>query len=162
MRTTWTMPHHLILSAAMAVLVLFTLVGCGSEGGGAVSATPSATIISVGTRVETENGAYTNLKPSELKSMLDNKDFFLVDVHTPPEGRLPGTDARVIYNQVEQNISTFPSDKGAKIVLSCRSGAMSSQASKTLVRLGYTNVYNLDGGMIAWTAAGYELIPEDR
>jgi rhodanese-related sulfurtransferase len=91
-------------------------------------------------------GAYTNLKPSELKLMLDNKDFLLIDVHTPHEGTLPQTDGRIPYDQVEQNIAIFPTDKGAK----------------TLVRLGYTNVYSLDGGMSAWKAAGYELIPEVR
>jgi rhodanese-related sulfurtransferase len=148
--------HRFLIIATIAVLLLLTLVGCGSES----TIAPTATSSPLGTRVETPDGAYMNLKPSELKPMLDNKDFFLVDVHTPPEGRLPNTDARVIYDKVEQNISSFPADKGAKIVLTCRSGAMSSEASKTLVRLGYTNVYNLDGGMVAWTAAGYELIPE--
>jgi rhodanese-related sulfurtransferase len=152
---------HFLITTIMAALALLALVGCGSESGGG-SPTSAPTAVSVGTRVDTPEGAYTNLKPSELESMLGNKDFFLVDVHTPHEGRLPKTDARIVFDQVERNISSFPADKSAKIVLTCQTGSMSAEASKTLVRLGYTNVYNLDGGMVAWKAAGYELIPEDK
>ena len=152
--------HFLIITIATA-LALLALAGCGSESNGSPP-TSAPTAASVGIRVDTPDGAYMNLKPSELESMLGNKDFFLVDVHTPHEGRLPRTDARIVFDQVERNISSFPSDKSAKIVLTCQTGSMSAEASKALVRLGYTNVYNLDGGMVAWKAAGYELIPEDK
>jgi rhodanese-related sulfurtransferase len=37
---------------------------------------------------------------------------------------------------------------------------MSTTAAETLVALGYTNVYEVDGGMKAWKAAGYELVRE--
>jgi rhodanese-related sulfurtransferase len=35
---------------------------------------------------------------------------------------------------------------------------MSTVAAKELVRQGYTNVMELDGGMGAWAATGYELV----
>ncbi len=35
---------------------------------------------------------------------------------------------------------------------------MSAIAAAALVKAGYTNVYNLDGGLLAWSAAGYTLL----
>ncbi|MBF6612510.1 MAG: rhodanese-like domain-containing protein [Chloroflexi bacterium] len=153
------------LLALLVLLLLLTLLyGCSETDRPRATALPATSVPAtpVGIIVNTAYGAYKNLRPADLKAMLDKKDFLLVDVHTPPEGRLPKTDARIPYDQVEQQISKFPSDKYARIVLACRSGRMSSIASETLVRLGYRNVYNLDGGMIAWKAAGYEIIPEDK
>ncbi len=155
------------LRALLLVCALFSaavLTACGPESPNSAPATPPAMSMpeQSGTEVRTAYGAYTNLTPPELHSMLNNKDFFLVDVHTPPEGRLPKTDARVVFDQVEQQIKTFPADKSAKIVVTCRSGHMSGIASETLTRLGYTNIYNLAGGMNAWKAAGYEIIPEGK
>jgi phage shock protein E len=42
-------------------------------------------------------------------------------------------------------------------VLYCRSGNMSAEAAETLVGLGYTDVWDVRGGMIAWERAGFRL-----
>ena len=39
---------------------------------------------------------------------------------------------------------------------------MSAIAARTLVKLGYTDVWNLDGGIVAWTEAGYPLQRKGR
>jgi len=108
-------------------------------------------------KVTVDGKSYQVITVSQLKSMLDNKYFLLVNVHVPYEGEIKGTDLFVPYNEIEQNLSKMP-DKGAKIVLYCRSGRMSDIAAKTLTRLGYTNIRDVEGGMEAWTSAGYQLI----
>jgi rhodanese-related sulfurtransferase len=104
-------------------------------------------------------GSYTDISAEELHIMLAKKDFIFINVHVPFEGNIASTDLSIPYDQISQNLNKLPADKNAKIVLYCRSGNMSSIASKTLIDLGYTNVMNLSGGMIAWEGAGY---PIDR
>lgn len=108
-------------------------------------------------QVEVGGGAYSNLSPQELNALLGAKDFVFVNVHIPFEGNIAGTDLSIPYDQIEQNVSQLPADPNAKIVLYCRSGRMSAIAAATLVKMGYTNIWNLDGGMIAWEQAGFEL-----
>jgi phage shock protein E len=101
-------------------------------------------------------GQYIDITPQELNTMLEKKDFFFVNVHIPYEGELPDTDAFIPFDEIEGHLSEFPQDRDAKIVLYCRSGSMSATAAREMVRLGYTNVYNLDGGFRAWFEAGFE------
>ncbi len=105
---------------------------------------------------------YTKVSPSELTAMLAKKDFPLINVHVPYEGEIEGTDKFVPYDQIGANLDKLPADKGAKIVLYCRSGAMSAIAAKTLVAAGYTNVLELRGGMEAWRDAGYQIVERSR
>ena len=100
---------------------------------------------------------YTDITPSELNAMLETKDFFFVNTHIPYEGEIANTDAFIPYNELDRYAAEFPSDKDAKIVLYCRSGRMSSIAAEALAGLGYSNLFNLDGGMIAWEETGLPL-----
>lgn len=104
-------------------------------------------------------GSYQNITPAELNTILKNKDFTFVNVHIPFEGNINNTDLSIPYDQISasENLSKLPVDKSAKIVLYCRSGRMSEIAAEKLVLLGYTNIWNLSGGMVEWEQAGYEI-----
>jgi rhodanese-related sulfurtransferase len=97
------------------------------------------------------------LSPEELSRMLAEKDFFFVNTHVPYEGEIEQTDAFIAYDRIEENLALFPADLNAEIGLYCRSGRMSAIAADTLETFGYTNVWDLEGGMIAWEAAGFPL-----
>jgi phage shock protein E len=106
----------------------------------------------------TASGTVTPLKAEQLDQMLaGSKDFTLVNVHTPYEGDLPKTDLAIPYDQIDAHLGQL-SAKDAKIVLYCRSGRMSDIAARRLVELGYTHVYDLTGGMVAWEASGRSLV----
>lgn len=111
----------------------------------------------VGQQVSVAGGFYTDVSAAELQTMLAKKDFTFVNVHIPFEGDIANTDLSIAYNEIEQNLEMLPAEKDAKIVLYCRSDWMSRIAAETLVDLGFTNVWNLDGGMVAWEQAGLPL-----
>lgn len=110
-----------------------------------------------GETVLTEGGSYQQLTALELRVMLKNKDFVLINVHIPFAGNIADTDLSIPYDQIEENLFQLPSDKNAKIVLYCRSGYMSQMAAEEFVSLGYTNIWDLKGGMVEWEASGYEI-----
>ena len=101
---------------------------------------------------------YTVVDARGLAMMLMKKDFLLINVHVPYEGEIEKTDLFIPYNEVERNLDKLPADKDAKIVLYCRTDSMSNIAARTLVTLGFRNVWVLEGGMIVWKQAGYPLL----
>ena len=116
------------------------------------------TLLLAGCQAAGPSKGYADIGPSELSAMLQAKDFTFVNTHIPYEGEIADTDAFIPYNELDRYAAEFPSDKDAKIVLYCRSGRMSSIAAEALAGLGYSNLFNLDGGMIAWEETGLPLI----
>lgn len=112
-----------------------------------------------GETVTVTGGSYTHISPDELNTMLANKGFVFINVHIPFEGNIADTDLSIPYDQITESsyLSQLPSDKNAKIVLYCRSGRMSAIAAEALVALGYTNIWDLKGGMVDWENSGYAL-----
>jgi len=110
-----------------------------------------------GETVTANGGSYQSLTAVELHTMLKDKDFVFVNVHIPFAGNIADTDLSIPYDQIKENLSQLPSDKNTKIVLYCRSGRMSQIAAEELVSLGFTNVWDLKGGMADWEQAGFDL-----
>jgi rhodanese-related sulfurtransferase len=107
--------------------------------------------------ISVEDGSYRNINAEELAAMLKNKDFVFINVHIPFAGNIVDTDLSIPYDEIEQNLSRLPNDKNAEMVLYCRSGRMSEIAAEKLVSLGYTNIWNLKGGLVAREQVGYEI-----
>jgi rhodanese-related sulfurtransferase len=129
-----------------ALMVVLTLAACGRA-----KSTAAA-------NAERTAAAHRDITADDLHAMMRSKDFVLVNVHIPYAGDIPGTDLSIPFDQIAAQVDRLPADRAAKIALYCRSGAMSQTAAATLAQLGYTNVFNLVGGMRAWEAAGYPLV----
>lgn len=89
---------------------------------------------------------------SELKELMDNKeDFQLIDVREPHEFDIANLQGELIpLSQIPQAKEKI--EKSKKVVIHCRSGARSGQAVQYLEKeLGIDNLYNLKGGILAWS-----------
>ncbi len=95
------------------------------------------------------------LPPQDFNTAISKNDVLLVDVHTPAQAHIKGTDHLVPHDKVNEHLEQFPSDKETPIYLYCKTGHMANVAARTLFSQGYTNVYNLDGGAEAWKKAGF-------
>ena len=151
-----------VLATTIRLLTATALLVAVASACGSGDATPpadndNATATGSARTVETAGGSYQQVDAAELQSMLASKDFVFVNVHIPYEGEIDGTDLFIPYDTIEQQLSELPSDKSGKIFLYCRSGRMSAIAAEVLVSKGYTNVWELEGGMIAWEEAGYPI-----
>lgn len=90
------------------------------------------------------------VSPLEAVGLIRDDSVFVLDVHTPQQLHIPGTDEFIAYDQIEENQDKLPSDKSTPILVYCRSGGMSAPAARTLSKLGYTNIYDLEGGIEAY------------
>ncbi len=124
-----------------------------------LAACQSNAIQVVGEKVTVDNASYTRVTPAELSTMLKSKDFVFINVHIPFAGNIAKTDLSLPYDQITESayLAQLPTNKDAKIVLYCRSGRMSAIAAEALVKLGYTNIWELKGGMVDWEQAGYPI-----
>lgn len=96
---------------------------------------------------------FQSISATNLKEMLINKDFTLIDVHIPEQEHIPGTDYMISYDEIDKITAVIP-NKDSKVVLYCRSGSMSKQTAKALVEKGYTNIYELENGLNEWVSEG--------
>jgi rhodanese-related sulfurtransferase len=94
---------------------------------------------------------------SEFYELIKDEKSFVLDVHIPEQTHIPGTDAFIPYNQIKQNTEKLPADKSTPILVYCKTGSMSKTASDEIARLGYTNVFDLEGGIEAYKKTNSEV-----
>ena len=135
-----------ILSGLILIVAGFT-IGANLQNLKAAILTPRVSVL-----------ASEKISAKQLESALADKDFTLINVHTPYDGEIVGTDLFLEHDLLKTNRDKLPEDKNARIILYCKSGNMSAVALQTLKGMGYTNVKHLDGGMKSWERSGKDLL----
>jgi len=102
-----------------------------------------------------ENASIAHTHEHWLQGDQSRIPFMLLDVRTPEEyaeGHIAG--AKLIPVQVlSEHLNDVPKDK--QVYVYCHSGARSARASKLLAANGFSHIENMEGGIVAWKAAGY-------
>jgi parallel beta-helix repeat protein len=100
--------------------------------------------------------SFANVTVSQAKSMIDsNPLLFILDVRNPDE-YVTGHIRNAYLIPVSNLTSRLGElDKNRTTLVYCAKGGRSATASRILVDNNFTQVYNMLGGITAWTAAGY-------
>lgn len=92
-----------------------------------------------------------SLTAKELKALLDSGEKLeIFDVRTSAEREIAKlAAARHLDGNGQQYLQSL--DRGAKLVFQCHHGMRSRAAAERALEAGFTNVYNLEGGIEAWS-----------
>ncbi len=91
------------------------------------------------------------MRPKDLKQLMDtDESFILVDVRTDEERRTASIKGSITEGDLAKKLDDL--DKNARLVMHCHHGIRSRQAAEKLVMSGFTRVFNLEGGIEAWSS----------
>lgn len=86
---------------------------------------------------------------------MNHDNALVIDVREPVEvakGKIPQSK-HIPLGELARRLSELEKYKSRPVIVACRSGHRSSGACGILAKNGFTDVYNLSGGMIAWEQA---------
>lgn len=130
-------------------LLLLLLAACG---GAAAPAVPAAAPETAEIALEELPQAVDVRTTFELQ---DHPDVYLLDVREQEEydeKHIPGITL-LPMSTIENRLDEIPTDK--TVIVTCRSGNRSDQVTQFLRANGFDNAHNMEGGILAWEAAGY-------
>ena len=123
------------------ILLLLLLSACG---GPADTKTAEIDVNNLGDTVDVQTVA--GVKDLDNVLVLDVREQWEYD-----EGHIPGVTL-IPMGEVPDRLSEIPTDK--EVIVTCRSGNRSGQVTEYLRQEGFDNVHNMEGGIVAWEAAG--------
>ncbi|MGC4039631.1 MAG: thioredoxin domain-containing protein [Flavobacterium sp.] len=103
---------------------------------------------------QTKDAIKTIDKAAFAEKLKENKNPQLLDVRTPEEystGHI-GNAANVNWNDDNFIVEAKKLDKTKPVFVYCKVGGRSAQAAAKLAELGFTEIYNLEGGIMKWNA----------
>jgi len=104
---------------------------------------------------------FVNVAPSELASRREGGwNPFVLDVRKPHEAdiaTLEFADLLQPHDQIDGIIDLIPRDRD--VVVYCKKGGRSAKAARVLAENGFTQLFNLDGGINAWSADVDQSVP---
>lgn len=129
----------LIATVLVCCLSSFLLFGCSASSGQTGNGKP-------------EDAGFEQVDAETAKKIMDEEsDYVILDVRTQDEydqGHIPGA-ALLPHDAVSRDAEKILPRKDQLILVYCRSGNRSKQASQALVDLGYTNIVEF-GGINDW------------
>lgn len=109
-------------------------------------------------------GNKDSLDPLDAVNIINHQDALVVDVRTVEEF----SKGHIIHamnipsSGLLKQLQLLEKHRERPLILNCNSGARSAQACKQLRKNGFTKVYNLRGGILAWENASLPISKKSR
>ncbi|MFC1974805.1 rhodanese-like domain-containing protein [Chloroflexota bacterium] len=135
------------LAIPFLLLLALILMACGNQAPAPAADVASSDTLNLPVDVDT----------ATVEQVRNRDDVTLIDVREDweyAEGHIPGA-VLIPLGQIPDRLDEIPQDK--TVIAVCRSGNRSNQATNLLRQQGFDNIHNMQGGMIAWSQAGYEI-----
>lgn len=103
-----------------------------------------------------QRGDKTSLSPVQATLKINREDAIVVDVREQNEfaqGHIPNAK-HIPLGAIDKRAEELDAYKTKPVILCCAMGSRSSSAAQSLRKLGFEQVFNLQGGMSAWQQAG--------
>ena len=124
---------------------MITMTACNAQSSGDASA---------------REGVYQVLNVDEYEKQISGDEVLIVDVRTPNEYKSGHIEGAVLVDVTEgsfdQKIQEY--DKNQPVYIYCRSGSRSANAMRKMKAMGFTEVYDLRGGVMNWSKNGKPLV----
>jgi len=137
------------------VLCVFVAAACFAQNAGQSTQSHSGQAFQA--LVQDAKTRVTEMNVDQLKSAKGSGEkLTLIDVREDNEWAAGHASGAVHMSKgvIERDIESKVPEKNSKVVLYCGSGARSALAADSLMKMGYTNVFSLAGGMSAYQKAG--------
>jgi rhodanese-related sulfurtransferase len=104
-------------------------------------------------------GSKGSVTPLQAVALMNHRDAVVLDVRPAADyakGHIIGA-LNIPMNGFSKQLATLNKYRDKPLIVSCRSGAQSSMACGQLRKAGFAEVFNLQGGVMAWESAGQPL-----
>lgn len=108
------------------------------------------------------NENFNTIAPTAFAEKMTEEGMVLIDVRTEDEfeeGHLEGAIQHDYYETESFKAFLAGLDKSKTYMIYCRSGGRSGTTLDMMAQMGFSKVYNLDGGITAWKAAQLPVAP---
>jgi rhodanese-related sulfurtransferase len=152
--------HRVRRAAALVAVGTIGLAACGGENEPQVAvAAPVGDTATAGEAATAP--AFGLVSPQAALALSDDDDVTVIDVRTAEEyesGHIDGATMIDFYaDSFADEIGAL--DPDGTYLLYCRSGNRSGQTASLMQQLGFEQVYDMDGGVVAFGAQGLPLVP---
>ena len=106
------------------------------------------------------NKAIKKVEPVAFNDVVTQPGVIVLDVRTPEEFKTGHLVNAININLEGSDFASEVSklDKNSTVAVYCRSGNRSGVATKQMAELGFTDMYDMQGGIVEWQAAGGQVV----